>query len=171
MRLFLLLLFLSLTACVSMPDELRVDFVKGLQVKQVQENPTEFSGKQVRWGGTIVAVQNLEDVSIITVVSRPLDYISRPALTDVSYGRFLVETKGFKDPAIYAANKEITVVGKIREMKTIMVGQYPYPHPVLEGSVEYLWPERLKSDADSDYWGDPYYPYYYPWWYHRSHHH
>ena len=130
-------------------------------VAAVRADPQRFVGAQVRWGGTIAAVENRQHETWIEVVDRPLYSGGRPQSGDSSYGRFLARVAGFLDPAIYAKGRQITVAGTVEGSVTRPIGQYTYRFPVVAVRTHLLWeplPERRE-------YYDPFWPPYYdPWW-------
>jgi outer membrane lipoprotein len=128
-------------------------------------------GEAVRWGGRIVRVDPGEAETCFEIVGLPLDARARPVPSDDSHGRFHACSPGFFDPAIYAADREVTVVGSVRDLERGHVGERSYTFPKVSAEVIYLWPERRPVPAYSYgpwVWGGVYYsPYYYgyygPW--------
>jgi len=146
-------------------------------VAQVRADPGRFVGAQVRWGGSIAAVENRADETWLEVVHRPLGSSGRPADTDRSAGRFLARVKGFLDPAVYTQGREVTLGGTVAQPVTRNIGQYPYAFPVVNVNTLYLWPpreERIYVYPNDPFWDPwpyyryphyPWYPYYrYPYW-------
>ena len=138
----------------------------------------EALGTRVRWGGTIVRVEPRRDETCFEIVRRPLGAQARPHATDDTDGRFLACAPGFYDPAIYAENREVTVIGTLRRPIVRNIGDYEYVYPRLEAESVYLWPEREPYPV----YRDPYYdPFWSPFWFgggvvlggrgHRRHHH
>jgi len=142
---------------------------------QAQADSERVSGAVVRWGGTIVTVENTRDGSIVEVVARPLDSTSRPSESGASPGRFLVVTPHFIDPEIYTAGRAITATGPLAGVQARMVGEYEYDYPVVRADAYHLWPPRVERRARHydpfwdypwvryPYWGYPYYHPYYRW--------
>ncbi|HQU14596.1 MAG: hypothetical protein B7Z66_04535 [Chromatiales bacterium 21-64-14] len=129
-------------------------------VAQVRADPNGFSGAQVRWGGTIAAVENGTAQTWIQVVARPLARDGRPSEEgDASAGRFLAEVSGFLDPEIYAKGRLITVAGRLDHEVTRPIGRFEYHFPVVTVEAYYLWPPLPKRER----YGYPRY-YYDPWW-------
>jgi outer membrane lipoprotein len=166
----LTLIALSLTGCAStIPRPIRDSQAVPVEVNQVQRTPQQFKGQQVRWGGTIVAVHNGPNETEIEVLSRPLDSEGEPLTNGEGRGRFIVEITGFIDPAVYAKERELTVVGPIIRTETRQVGDFPYIYPIIRGDHYYLWPQQSPPTAYPYYppafgpWGFWYGPYFGPW--------
>ncbi|NIP73348.1 MAG: Slp/YeaY family lipoprotein [Gammaproteobacteria bacterium] len=160
----------ALAGCASpVPSQIREPAPGDLGLAQVQAEPQRHTGAPVRWGGTIVSVDNRPQVTTIVVVARPLDSSGRPREGDGSLGRFLAQVEGFLDPAVYAPQRQITVFGHVEGAMTRAIGEHPYRYPVVKVRTLYLWeppPEHdwRYYDPYWPYWYDPFYrPY--PWWY------
>jgi outer membrane lipoprotein len=164
----LLALLASLAAgCVRPPSPL--DIAPVLPVTVAEAQAKGLTGQVVRWGGTIVSVTPAQEETCFQVVSRPLDGQARPLLTDDTDGRFIACAKGFYDPAIYAAGREITVVGSLTEPTTGSIGDRPYIFPRVAVDGVFLWPQR-RLDRVVYYPVAVWYPYWGPgpyWWWWR----
>lgn len=107
--------------------------------EEIKENPGKFKGEVVVLGGRIVESILGERTSKVVILEQPLSRRLRPVETDESGGRFIVEYKGFKDPAVYARGRIITVVGVVKGTETGTIGKMPYEYPLLEVMEDYLW--------------------------------
>lgn len=109
-----------------------------LTVKQVQQNPQLLQPPpMVRWGGTIVSLDNQADGSTqLEIVSRRLHSGGRPVHEDRSDGRFKAKLQAFLDPEIVKAGRDITVVGIVTGIESGLVGQSEYDYPVLDVTAE-----------------------------------
>lgn len=134
----LLLTPLWLTGCATAPD-FRLDGVdRGLTPPQaVHEEARE---RRVFWGGTLIATHNLQDVTHLEVVAYPLDPDGWPELSAEPRGRFIIEHRGFLEPAKYAPGRQITVVGTIITTVHGKVGASDYTYPVVLPEQFHLWP-------------------------------
>ena len=147
----------------SVPSAIRGDVpgqtLNPVSVTQVQRGADAYSGQRVRWGGSILAVRNLANSTEIEVLSRPLDSDGEPRTGADGEGRFIARVPAFIDPAEYAKDRLLTVVGRIEGVETRDVGEYPYRYPVVAVSSRYLWPV-----VDTDRYPAGYgFPYGYPW--------
>jgi outer membrane lipoprotein len=151
-----ILLAALLAGCASpVPKVIREPLPGEIGVAQARADLDAHIGKRVRWGGSIVKVENRPKETVIELVSRPLGDRGRPRDTDRSGGRFLASFQGFLDPAIYAKGRELTVVGTLADSVSGAIGEHPYRFPLVRVESFYLW-EPLP----------PPYPYYYdPFWY------
>jgi len=139
-------------------------------VTNVRYNLTAHESQHVAWGGQILAIEVKKETSLVTILTKPLDSNGEPINTDKSEGRFLARFSGFRDPAVFAVGRSLTVAGKIKGSETRNIGNYPYVHPVVEVESYRLWPVQVSRPYDAyDYWWyDPWYPWY-PWYYYPSH--
>ena len=88
----------------------------------------------------------------------------------MALGRFFARVAGFLDPAVYAADREVTVYGIVEEVVKRNIGEKPYSYPTVRSERLYLWPVRLA--VPYGYYPDPYWydPFYYPYRYRPYHH-
>ncbi len=138
--------FFLLSGCAPVISQRALDEVdQTLIFEQLLENPEAHKGKIVLLGGTIIQTQNFSDRTLIVVLQRPLGFQKKPRSEDVSRGRFIIDTPGFLDPAIYSHERKITVVGSVmgREVRTLDKIEYSYP--VVEKKELYLWPSEESS--------------------------
>ncbi len=171
----LLIAGLLLTACASnVPQEISAR-TNTPSVAEVRSNPQQFTGSQVRWGGTIVSVTNRQQDSVVEIVARDLGRSGRPLEQDSSPGRFLAQVDGFLDPAIYAKGREMTVSGTLTGAEQGKIGEHAYNFPLVSVTSHYLWEKHVEQPARyyDPFWYDPWYrPYYYDpfyWPYYRRH--
>ncbi|MGV6817526.1 MAG: Slp family lipoprotein [Thiotrichales bacterium] len=136
-----------------------------LSFTEAQSNPEQSIGKWVRWGGTIVQVTNLEAVTEVELVIRPLESDLSPAEGDVSYGRAIARIKAFLDPEVYARGRELTIRGRIAAWRDGKIGDHPYRFPLIEVESYHLWPADSGVRQLPAYWpyGSRYDPFYDPW--------
>jgi len=125
-------------------------------------------GERVRWGGDIVATTPRAGETCFEVVAKPLDRRARPRPVDETTGRFIACAAGFRDPAVYADGRELSVVGTVEALERGKVGDATYVYPRVRAEAVHLWPERPPSPPVVFYdpWPGPFwapYPYYY--WY------
>lgn len=169
-RLLLLVLPLTLAACASdTPRAIREAPPENIRPDQALKDAERLRGAEVRWGGTIAAVENRKEETWLEIVEHPLTGGGRPRDTDRSGGRFLARVSGFLDPAIYARDRLITVAGQLEDPQSRRIGEYPYRYPVVKAGAAKLWPREAETAPTyySPYWVDPWYPWGYPYPYRR----
>lgn len=164
----LLLATALVTACSgSAPELIKKTPINEISVNQVQKEVEPFIGHRVRWGGTIIAVENMKDKTVIELLSRPLSKGGEPIADNPGIGRFLARTAGFVDPTEYPLGRLLTVSGTIDKLITRSVGEYPYRYPVVEIDTLYLWPVPQPYREPPPYYWGPFYSPWYPTWHHR----
>ena len=134
-----LLLAAALSACMTMPTPLQGTYSTLLPAQSGEQNA---NGEHVRWGGTIVKVDTHSEQSCFEIVGTRIGADGRPDRLDKSEGRFVACRKGFYDPVVFSAGREITVTGSITGFETRKVGDYDYRYPMVAAEVVYLWPVR-----------------------------
>lgn len=160
----LFLLPTLLIACASqIPRPIR-DTPVGPSVEQVRGHVQQYIGTQVRWGGSIVSVENRPAQTVLEIVARPLQDYGRPSEEGESEGRFLARYDGFRDPTIYKKGRSITVVGTIAGEEQRLIDKYAYVFPVVAVEHYYLWePLPQVPPYPPPYFYDPWWPYPYSW--------
>ncbi len=99
---------------------------------ELQRNADEHNGKVAILGGKVIETVRSETASEITVLHLPLDWRNRPEDNDQSQGRYLIRSKEFLDPAIYAKGTLLTVVGRIHGSEVRSIGEFEYAYPIIE---------------------------------------
>lgn len=156
----------ALGACATVPAPLTQGVFA--RMTPLEGRGPDAVGQTVRWGGEIVTTLPGKDETCFEVVSRPLDSEARPKQTDRSEGRFIACAMGFYDPAVYAAGREMTVVGTVQPSVVRNIGEYPYRFPRVKASQVYLWPKREPerwAPGYDPFWGYPWGPWPYRPWY------
>ncbi len=159
-----------LTSCAHPgPPFLREPMPDNPQMTQVLTDTAAFSGRKVRWGGSVVQVENRADGSALEIVERTLDKSGRPSVNSASAGRFVAKTSGFLDPMIYVQGREVTISGAIEGEETRKIGEFEYRYVVVKADNLYLWEpiQPLPPPMYYDPWFyDPWYRWP-PYWYRR----
>lgn len=152
--------------CASVvPESIRTDAPGNIQIAQVLEQPQQYRGAVVRWGGHIVNTRNERDQTVLEIIARELNREGRPLEEDRSFGRFMVKTNGFLDPAVYKPEREVTVRGSIEEIVTRSIGEFSYKYPIVKADEIYLWKPRPPPQPRAPYYYDPFfYDPWHPWW-------
>ncbi len=159
-------LLLILGGCSSVPEKIRTAPSGAPSLTQVRQNPGTYDDAQVRWGGTIAEVQNRQDQTRIVIVARALSGDGEPRRLDSSEGRFIAIFNTFMDPAIYAVDRSLTVVGLLSGSLKAELGDMQYHYPLVEVQTHFLWPKPEPRCEYCDPFYDPWYPWYpyhYPW--------
>jgi outer membrane lipoprotein len=120
---------------------------RNVSFAQVANAPDAYKGKTVLFGGDIIETQNLPDNTLILVLQRPIGRRGQPAAGDVSEGRFIIQTPGFLDPAIYSPGRKVTVAGTVLGKEVRPLGGIEYRYPIIEKRELYLWPDENYSST------------------------
>lgn len=168
LRFVIVFLAISLVSCVT-PVPRSDTPVAERNIGDVQTSGA--NGETVRWGGTIAKVDNVENGTLLQIVSRPLSSWGRPLHNDQSAGRFIAQVDGFLDPVIMKAGKDVTVLGMLTELRQGKVGETAYSFPVVTVSQLKMWkPRQPASPYYDNYWRHDFW-HDWPFGHHRPHGH
>ncbi|MFC1749948.1 Slp family lipoprotein [Pseudomonadota bacterium] len=161
-RLWYFIALILLSGCAArVPAPINITPPTSLTVAQVQVDPTQHVGTQVRWGGEITQVENKTSHTWVEIVNRTLQKNGEPYRSGHSGGRFIASFPGFVDPKVYAKGKTITIVGSVEGGTRHPIGEYEYQFPIIAVTSSYLWPDENKEPQ----YIYPLPPWYYdPWW-------
>ncbi len=99
---------------------------------QLQENPQDFIGETVFFGGKIIAVETRAKTTELMVLQLALDSQGSPQDNDRSEGRFLIVSDAFLDPAIYKTGHLVAVIGRFVSTENRLIGQRTYRYPKIQ---------------------------------------
>ena len=156
---------LVLSACVHVPEKLRVDEGQVLtNFTAVKESAANTHGQQARWGGVIAGVTNNQDNTMLEIVHFDLKSSTRPSVKDETKGRFRVYYDGLLDPVIYKKGRSITALGVVQGEEAGKIGEHDYQYPVLKANYVHLWKEVKEVDVRVNHYPHWYTPslWYYP---------
>lgn len=147
-----LLILLSVTlftsACVHVPESLRVNEGTRLAIfENVKNDDASQQGELARWGGVIANVSNNSDNTMLEIVYFDLKSTTRPIAKDDTKGRFRVYYKGLLDPIIYKVGRSITAIGTISPSEKGKIGEHDYVYPVIKADHVHLWKEIKEVDV------------------------
>lgn len=141
-RTFAALALLVLAGCATAPpvpvEAARAD-LPPYRVASMDAVPAE----SVVWGGSIVEVQNLADVTEIEILAYPLDRRFRPVIRERTEGRFILQLPGYVEALDYPHGRFVTVRGKLRGLRESKIDDADYVHPVVEVEDLHLWPRNF----------------------------
>jgi outer membrane lipoprotein len=161
MKNYLLIACFILTACSNLPPAIEDPPAFDLSYQQALTNLGNYKHAPVRWGGTIVEVENEPSFSAIQILLYPLGSYGRPDLDEPHQGRFVIKSPEFLDPAVYAKDTAITVAGTLEGNTERTIGKKTLRLPLIVAKQIHLW---QKQDYGSyyggyGYGGFNYYPY------------
>jgi outer membrane lipoprotein len=165
-RLGPVLLGFLLAGCVAaFPESALRSVDQSLTLAELRRAPAAHLNVRVMLGGEVLATRPRVGETEIEVLGRRLGASGAPQVSDQSEGRFLVRSREFLDPAVFAAGRRITVLGTVTGTEERQIGDLPYRYPVIAAEQIRLWAREVVTPS-------PYYhPYYYPpqyswpfWW-------
>jgi outer membrane lipoprotein len=142
MKNYLLIVCLALTACSNVPPMIENPPLTDITYQQVLANIDNYKNAPVRWGGTIIEVENEPTFSAIQILLYPLGSYGYPNTDQPNQGRFVVKSAEFLDPAVYTKNTAITVAGTVVGDTERTIGKKIMRLPLLAVKQIYLWQER-----------------------------
>ena len=116
-----------------------IDLSNAPAIPSVIQSPESFQNQGVRWGGNVVSVENQNNSTLIEIIGRPLVGQGRPDISRPSNGRFIAEIPGFVDPADYAKNRAITIIGNVNGSINRKIGNADYEFPKVTVASHQLW--------------------------------
>ncbi len=156
----LLIVGLLLTACATTPPAIRHAPPGDLQLGEARDDVSAHRGTPVRWGGTIVSVENKNNETWIEVLELRLSRAGEPKRYGPSAGRFLIRVSRFLDPLLYTKGRGITVIGILEGDVERSIGKQPYSFPVVKADEHYLGRPDRRYSYDPPYNHYGYYPRY-----------
>jgi outer membrane lipoprotein len=163
MKRYSLLICLLVTACSNLPPAIKNPPLYDITYSQAIQNINNHKHAPVRWGGTIIDVENEQNFTLVQVLSYPLGSSGRPQLDEANEGRFIFKSAKFLDPVVYAKDKEITVAGTLEGDVERTIGKKILRLPLISSTVIYLWPDYYRNyygGYGGFGYGYGYYPYY-----------
>jgi len=145
-QLTVLLAVLLLTGCAHViSPNARNEADNSISFQALVHNPEKYTGKTVILGGRIIQIRRSGEETLLEVLQLPLDWRYQPEDSDVSYGRFMLLFKDYRDPEIYKKRRRITVAGKIIGGKVMPLDQREYTYPVIMPAEVHLWKDGNAS--------------------------
>ena len=130
------LIFLGITSllvsCVTTPDFDTSLVDRSITPSSAINKNNATLGKSVIWGGTILDIRNLKDITQIEILAYPLSSSHRPLLEKKPSGRFIIKQTGYLEASNYAAGKQLSVLGKISGQQSGKIGESSYTYPVIK---------------------------------------
>jgi outer membrane lipoprotein len=136
------LVALLLAACAIGPRFETGEIDRGLTPANSISRLPAAEGKQVLWGGVILNTTNLKQRTDVEVLAYPLDGDQKPQRDARELGRFVFQTNDYLEPATYAKDRMVTLVGRLVGSRPGKVGDRDYVYPVVEARQLYLWPRE-----------------------------
>ncbi|GEM_PF-5886540 len=128
-----------LSACSSLPNNL---------ISNNENIVTDFDqwvasdlkvANDVRLGGIIAKVTNLENRTRVEIVNMPISQSGKPDLNSEPQGRYVVYIDGYVESMSFAQGRLVTFLGTSDGTEKGKVGEYKVIFPVLKAQSFYLW--------------------------------
>ena len=128
----LLAITLQLSGCGSVLSRTTIDQVDPkLSPETVLNNPKAFIGQAILIGGTILSAENLQEGTLVEVLTYPTDRRGEPELSEPAWGRFLILYPGYLDTLIYEQGRRIVAAGRVIGERTTETGEATRAFPLL----------------------------------------
>lgn len=148
------------TELLGIPLGLEQEIDAGVSFADLKRAPSEYIGRTVMVGGTVIRAKRTEAETEVEVLQLPTEK-DGPLSDDRlrSEGRFLAVREQFLDPASLPQGTPITVIGTVKGETTRPLDESDYTYPVLEVKHIIDW-NSIASQRRRD--RSPYYGAYYP---------
>lgn len=133
----------------TLPSVIRQAPTGDLQLAQARDNIRAYTGTPVRWGGTIVAVENEDRGIRIEVQEHQLDSHGQPQPDSATGNRFIARASVPFDPEIYAEGQEITIAGSLIGAGEGLKDQQRSMLPLVEAKQHYVWYQDYRRSYPS----------------------
>lgn len=144
-----LCIFLATTllgGCVSRPVIATGPGLSAVLPYEAAAEPERHSGAQVLWGGSILALENRDSSTEVTILAYPLDRAQRPLPQAPSQGRFIIVLPGYVERHDYPDGLFVTLNGRIAGTRAGQVGERGYVFPLVEAEHVHRWPPGFQFD-------------------------
>lgn len=142
-----------LSACASRPVVVARAPVTAAQPFEVAAEPERHADADVIWGGMILALDNRENVTEVTVLAYPLDRAQRPLPQLPAQGRFIIVLPGYVERHDYPDGLFVTLNGRLAGSRVGQVGDYAYVFPLVEAAHVHRWPPGFQFDRPQWHFG------------------
>ena len=151
---FLIVFSALVMGCSTLPTELEANSEAVITDYQEWVNQLP-EADDVRLGGVIAKVTNLEDKTRIEVVNLPISEDGKPDINAEPSGRFVGYIDGYLEPLSFAEGRLITLVGTSTGTEDGNIGEFPYTFPVMDIYNHRLW--QIKERVMVNDFGPTYY--------------
>lgn len=101
----------------------------------------------------ILAVDNRETQTEVTVLAYPLDTAQRPVPAAGTRGRFIVVLPGYVERHDYPDGLFVTLSGRLIGTRTGLAGEHGDVFPLVEAAHVHRWPPGFQFDRSSWHFG------------------
>jgi outer membrane lipoprotein len=144
---------------LGIPLELENEIDRSVRFADLQQAPSEYVGRTVMLGGTVIKGKRTKEGTELEVLQRPTGEEGK--LTEDrlrSEGRFLAVQETFLDPATFPQGTPITVIGTVKGVTTRRLDESDYVYPVLEVKHVIDWKTVASQNRDRSLYYGSYYP-------------
>jgi outer membrane lipoprotein len=144
---------------LGIPLELENEIDRSVRFADLQQAPSEYVGRTVMLGGTVIKGKRTKEGTELEVLQRPTGEEGK--LTEDrlrSEGRFLAVQEAFLDPATFPQGTPITVIGTVKGVTTRRLDESDYVYPVLEVKHVIDWKTVASQNRDRSLYYGSYYP-------------
>lgn len=142
-----------LSACAARPVVVASAPVTAALPFDVAAEPERYRGAEVIWGGMILAVDNRETQTEVTVLAYPLDTAQRPVPAAGTRGRFIIVLPGYVERHDYPDGLFVTLSGRLAGTRAGQVGEHDYAFPLVEAAHVHRWPSGFQFDRPQWHFG------------------
>lgn len=137
---------LSLSGCVTRPVIPVSTALTPIQPYEAAAEPERHVGAEILWGGSILALENLEASTEVTILAYPLDRAQRPLPQLPTQGRFIIVLPGYVERGDYPDGLFVTLNGRVSGLREGQVGEHRYVFPLVEPGHVHRWPPGFQFD-------------------------
>jgi outer membrane lipoprotein len=144
---------------LGIPLEVENEIDRSVRFADLQQAPSEYVGRTVMLGGTVIKGKRTKEGTELEVLQRPTGEEGK--LTEDrlrSEGRFLAVQETFLDPATFPQGTPITVIGTVKGVTTRRLDESDYVYPVLEVKHVIDWKTVASQNRDRSLYYGSYYP-------------
>ncbi|HSX62634.1 MAG TPA: Slp family lipoprotein [Tahibacter sp.] len=146
-------LLASLSACATRPAVVAGGPVTPALPYEVAAEPERYGNAEVIWGGMILAIDNRESTTEVTILGYPLDAAQRPVPAAGTRGRFIIVLPGYVERHDYPDGLFVTLTGRLAGTRAGRVGEHAYVFPLVEAAHVHRWPPGFQFDRPQWHFG------------------
>jgi outer membrane lipoprotein len=136
---------------LQVPEAVAEEPADNAEFAAVLAQPNNYDGDQVRWGGTITAVEHRGDDTVLVIANSALDSQGKPLADAGSQGQFMAKVNHYLNPAVYAKGRTVTVAGTIVGSESRAIGSDPDTYPFVAVKDYHLGPGAQQAAANYRY--------------------
>ena len=137
---FGLTIALAATGCHPISPSVIQEADQSLSFAEIRDNPDQYRGKVVVFGGTVVSTETRQNETLVEVQQKRLGAGMEPRDGDQKTGgRFLAVFPGTLDPAEYTRGRRITVGGEIEGRTWVTSGEKEMGYPLIRAMDSRLY--------------------------------